>query len=445
MRAAARIAAGAIWAACLGAAATARASVEDTVGLGPRAIALGGSYAARPGDFAATYYNPAGLSPGGKRADRGGFFELTAGAIYARPTLHVTGEDGQELSTPQTPDTAGLLLGSRFSLGQPFGIDGLNGGLSLYLPRRLFRWTIVPDDDLSWAMLTDRTLFPSLHAGVALRVTDWLSVGAGLRVLFDVETLTRGRVTDTSSATDPETGKGVVRTRTELGVHAKVFGRVSPLAGILLTPDDTLRFGLSYRHESLVDDWGYTRITGVPGLGNLGYNHRFAHYYEPSQATAAASATVAEDLELSFDLTFSDWSRGLSTNHDSFGSGRFGDTWTPALGASWQALPALRLLGGYRFVRSPIDNLGGPTNLLDNDRHVPSIGAELHLGRLLGARELDASVGWALAYHVLVTRDEHKDFRRFENDADLESNPGYPGYTHGGHLLAASLAAEARW
>ena len=56
-----------------------------------------------------------------------------------------------------------------------------------------------------------------------------------------------------------------------------MYGRVAPLAGVLLTPTEGLRVGLSYRGESYVDDWGSALIaTGaLVGLGNLGYDFRF--------------------------------------------------------------------------------------------------------------------------------------------------------------------------
>ena len=422
------------------ASAPAHAGVEDTFGLGPRAMALGGSYAARPGDFAAAYYNPAGLARGGSQGEHGGFFELSAAHLFAAPRLYVTRSDGSELETPGEPTTTGVLVGSRFSLGQPFDLDGLNMGLSVYVPEHLFRWSIRPDDDVQWALLTDRTQVVTANASVGLRLAPWLSVGAGLRVMFDVETLTRGRVTDV--AYDPETGK--VRTHTVLGTDARVFGRVAPLAGVLVTPRDDLRLGLTYRHESYVDDWGDTRITDVPILRHMGYTHRFAHYFEPTQVTAAVSADLAPTLDVSADLTFSRWSRALSTNHNAQFSPVWGDTWTPAVGVRWAAHRALGVLGGYRFQKSPLGNYGGPSNLLDNDRHALSLGLESALEGWL-TPGFDAKLNLAIEHVLLVERSETKDYRRFESDAALADNPGYPSYVYGGRLLAISLGLEARF
>ena len=424
---------------------TASAGVEDTLGLGPAPMALGGSYAARPGDWASAYANPAGLAPWGHRREHGGFFELSLGAVYAHPTLHVQGARGQELTTPRVPDTAGLVLGTRFSVGQPFHVDGLDLGVSLFVPKGLFRWSIRPDDDLQWARWTDGTQVVSAHVGLGYRVLPWLSVGLGLRVSFGVQTLTRGQVTSVSLATDAQTGTTVVRTRTVLGTDAEVFGRVTPVVGVLATPIDAVRIGLVYRHKSYVDDWGNTRISGVPDLGDMGYTHHYAHYFEPTQVTAAASVDVGGGVDVSFDLTYARWSEALSTNRNFFGDGSWGDTLTPAFGARWRAHPGFALLGGYRFERSPLDNLSGPTNLLDDDRHIVSLGFEVDFGKLFHTPSLDARLLVGMAAQTFVPRAETKDFRRFVSDDAMMRNPGYPSYAYGGHVLAMSTALEARW
>lgn len=426
--------------ACSAFSGLARAGVEDVFGLGPRAMALGSSYAARPGDYAAVYYNPAGLAPGATPDRTGGFADLSLAYVYAHPTLRVTGANGAEVPTPGEPDTNGAILGARFSVGQPFGLEGLNMGFSAYVPDHLFRWSIYPDDDPQWALLMDRTQVVSAHTALAYRVTPWLSLGAGLRILFDVQTLTRGRVTGVEY--DDQTGKVV--THTELGTDAQVFGRVFPLFGALVTPSEGLRLGLTYRHESYVDDWGDTRIREVPLLFNMGYSHRFAHYFEPTQVTLAAGLDLTDSVDVSFDLTWAQWSRALSTNRNTFGSAVWGDTLTPAAGARWRAARGWSLLGGYRFQKSPLDNFGGPSNLLDNDRHVASLGVEADLAELLSP-SLDAAVTLAFEQIVLVERSEVKDFRRFESDAAWRKNSGYPSYSHGGSVLAASVGVEAHW
>jgi long-subunit fatty acid transport protein len=429
----------------LSATSVARAGIEDTFALGPGPMALAGSYAARPGDYAAVYYNPAGLAPGGRVVEKGGFFEASFALVYGTPSLYVMNGHGQTLPTPPVYDTAGALIGARFSVGQPFHLDGLNMGLSLYVPSHVFQWNVRPDDTVQWALLSDRTQVLTFNAGLAYRVARWLSLGAGLRLTFDVETNINGVLTSFNSQNDKAT--------TQLGTSAAVYGRVAPLAGILVTPVDRLRLGLTYRGESYIDDWGTAVIaTAGAGLGNLGYDFRFAHYFEPTQLTMAVGADLGAGVDVSFDLTYANWAAALSDNRNLFGCGLapcngaspiWGDTWTPAFGAKWQASQAFALMAGYRFQKSPLDNFGGPSNLLDNDRHVPSLGMSFDVSKY--APSLDVRLTAGIQYVILDARTEVKSYQRFPSDAALDQNPGYPSYSYGGHEVAGSIGADARW
>jgi long-subunit fatty acid transport protein len=389
--------------------------------------------------------------------EKGGLFEASVAFLYAHPQLHAVSADGRTLVMPElagaidtfgTPDTAGLVIGSRFAVGQPFKIEGLDMGLALYLPPHLFRWAIRPDDDIQWALLTDRTQVLSAEIGLAYRVTKWLSLGASLRVLFDAQTLTSGQVTGVAIEKDPQTGKTVVRTHTLLGVDSQVFGRVTPIFGAMFTPpdrwtQDRLRFGFVYRHQSYVDDWGNTRITGVPSFGDLGYTHRFAHYFEPSQFTIAAHVDVGRGFDVSADFTYALWSEAQSTNRNQFGIPVWGNTLTPAFGVQYR-IGALGLMGGYRFQKSPLDNFGGPTNLLDCDRHVISFGFDVGIGKLVGT-SFDPHFVFAFSTTQLVERTETKDFKLFPSDKAWMQNAGYPSYSYGGHVTAISAGLEARF
>jgi len=423
------------------------AGIADTVGLGPRATALGGSYAARPGDWAAAWYNPAGLSPRpGVAADAPGFLQVAFGLAYAHPVVSVSGLGGEEvpLAAP-TPDTAGLMVGTRFDLGQPFGVEGLGVGVALYLPTDLFDWQIRPDDDVQWAFLTDRTQHVGVHAGAAFRPWPWLAVGVGVDVLFDVATVSRAQVVGFSQETDEETGELLLEVDTQLGEDVTMYARVAPTAGLLLVPAGWLRLALAYRGENMVEDWGHTRIVGAPGMGDLGYTHLFAHYYRPHELTLAGAVRAGGSLWLSADLTWGQWSEGLTTYHSALGPGRFGDTLTTAVGLEWTVAVGLRVLCGYRHVPRPFDNLGGPDNLLANDQHVGSAGMDVLLDELLGRADLPLTLSWAVQVPWLVEREERKDFRRFASDARLEANPGAAGYRYGGLVPAVSVALEMRW
>ncbi|HSN43431.1 MAG TPA: hypothetical protein VLR88_05175, partial [Propionibacteriaceae bacterium] len=97
------------------------------------------------------------------------------------------------------------------------------------------------------------------------------------------------------------------------------------------------------------------------------------------------------------------------------------------------------------FQKSPLDNVSGPSNLLDNDRHVLSLGFELDFGKLFHTPSIDARLTVGMAALNLVSRTETKDYQRFVSDDAMLKNPGYPSYTYGGSVLATSTTLEAKW
>ena len=426
--------------------ASAFAGIADNIGLGTRATAMGGAYTARPGDFAATYYNPAGLAPCGTwNKDESGLTEMSFGFIYSRPVVDVESLDGVSLSTASEAPTAwGFVFGNRMDLGRIFGIDGLNMGTALYFPSVFFQWSIDSEDQMQWLFLGDRTQVVGIHWGIGYRITSWMSLGFGLHVLFDTETLTFGRVLG-AEMEETEDGGTALRVDTQLGEEERVYGHISPTAGLLFAPVDGLTIGLSYRAQTFVDDWGFTRIQGVPGLGDLGYNHHFNHYFQPHQVNLGVGFQVNEGLSLSSDLVYRRWAKAQTTSRNYYGDGYFGDTWTPAVGASWEMISGVDLLGGFTYVTSPFDNFGGPSNLLDNHRSVFSLGMTYRLGRLLANPDLELDIHWAAQLAWLHDREERKDFRRFASDSDMEENPGFPGFTYGGFVPSGSVSIEVEF
>jgi hypothetical protein len=426
--------------------APAAAQLEDQLGLGTRSMALGGSYAARPGDFASLYYDPAGLAPGGCALDTPGFVETSVDFVGAAPFVSIEGLDGGEID-PVAParTTSGFILGARFDLGWAFDVEGLAAGFSVYLPgATLATWSNHPDDRIQWLHLTDRTQRIGALAGLGWRITRWLSVGASARILFDMETLTTARVTRAERMTDMETGEEYIDVSAQLGEEVHVYGRVAPIAGVLVTPMPRLRLAATYHGESQVEDWGWTRVDQVPAIGTIGFVHRFSHHFEPHQVTVAAAFDVSPGLTVSADATYAMWSRALSAEHRSY-PGRFGDTLTPAVGVDAAVARGVRLLAGYRFVRRTFENFGGPTNLLDSDQHVGSVGLDLDLAAMSGKPDLplDATLGLMVAW--LPGGQETKDWRRFVSDSELEMNPGRDGYRYGGVLTAVSVGLRTSW
>ncbi len=420
--------------AVVGAPGVASAGIADNIGLGPRAAAMAGSMAARAGDPSALHHNPAGL----RAADDGpGFVQASFGIVWATPRLYVESlQGGDGPATVPIDDTTGLLLGLRLDPGQRLGIAGLALGVSVYAPTHLFAWKIHPDDDPQWLFHTDRTQHIAIRGALAWQLGWGVTVGAGLRAMFDTETNTRARVVDVRQNPDSAEGDSGIEVSTRMGEDVTVLGKSAPIVGVRWQAG-ALSLGATWRDELFVDDWGRTRIIGAPGLGDAGYAHRFSHYYEPTELAAAAAWRALPWLHVSADVTWGRWSEALTTNHNALGPGRYGDTVIAATGASAR-LGDTMVMAGYRWHPSPFDNFGGPTNLLDNDRHVISSGAEVPLWD--GVRLLASA-----SAQILVEREETKDWRRFESEVRMQDNPGAAGYRHGGVVVATTVGMEAAW
>lgn len=425
-------------------AARARADVPDSQGLGAEAGALAGAVTAVPVGMGSVHHQPALLAPGG---DRAGFVEVEAAFVMQAPAVWVSRLDGSSISiSAPAREVLAVAIGTRFDLGHAFGLSNrIVLGLAAVTPLQyLFRWTTRPDERLQWYELSDADSRLSLELGLGILITDWLQIGASLRVTFDLELFTSGATTAVTTVDDPVTGTTTIDVGTRLGEDGAVRGRLAPIVGVAIRPLDILRIGLVWRASSFVDDWGWSRIQNIPGFGDVGYVHRFAHYFRPHEVALGAALRPIPELEISADLTWAHWSEGLTGNHAQ-PNGRFGDTFVPALGVRVTPTSGLDLLAGYAYHRAPFANFGGPTNLLISDRHLATLGAAAHVGALAGDPSIPLTIRAAFRLGIYEERTETKDWRRFESDAELARNEGRDGYRFGGVLPALQLSLEVAW
>lgn len=422
--------------------ANVRADLGDDLGLGPEGAALGGAATAVPVGSASLHYSPALLAP---RDLRPGLAEISLGYAYGQPLLSVRGDDGAAIATPAPRETSSLVIGGRFDLFHGLGLDGVVGALSVSTPvSRLFSYSVRPDDDVQWMTLTDGASHLSILAGVGVRPVEWLSLGFALRVELGIELLTTALTRRVDMRTDPSTGAPVIDLGASLGASGRVLPRLVPIASVAVTPIPELRIGVTYRAASYVDDWGWSRIQDIPDLGAIGYIHRFAHWVRPHELVLGVAVRPLPALEVSADLGWEHWSEATTPSHDS-AVGRFGDILVPAVGVRVTPVPGLDVLGGYRYVRAPYSNFGGPANLLVNDTHHASVGIAAALGTLSGERDLPLTLRGSFRLSILDEAREVKDFRRFTDDASLRRNPGHPGYVFGGFVPSAQLSVEVAW
>jgi len=423
--------------------ATAAADAENDLGLSPRTAALGGAVVATGGDFAAAAYSPAALIVPG---DQDGLGELHVGLVVAAPGARAgSATPGEGLDLPALGNTYSLVVGGRWDVGRGLGAPGLVLGLAFYTPLDgLLRSRIRPDESMSWLHLTDRTQHLAVHVALAYRIAPWLSVGVGVRVTLDEEAFITGTTTEIVRVTDPVTGEERVETGAVLGLDAAVYGRAGPTLGVLVAPMPELRIAFAWRSRLFSDDWGWARLQGIAGVGDLGFAYRFAHVYRPHELVWGAAVRAHEAVEVSAELMWQLWDDPRSPSGQLL-QGRFGDVLVPSVGVRVAPTPGVDLLAGYRYARSPFDNLGGPTNLLSNDVHHVSLGAELDLDVLVTGEDFPFTLSVSGRLSILEAREEVKNGRHFPSDRALLTNPGYPGYRYGGVVPSVQLGVETSW
>jgi long-chain fatty acid transport protein len=369
----------------------AAASALDLFGFGARGPAMGDTGVAFADGFEAVYLNPANLALATRRrltlGTQGGRFDLNADGA-SRPVDSLLG-----LTVGATlPIPLGGVMANRLALG-----------LGFYLPAGIVNRGRVPPPGSVWMpLLESRTEVVGVQLAAAVRPLPFLTLGAGVLALAALE----GRIVITADAA----GRFGTRAEEELVTdYALICGAT------LLLPKG-LRLGVAYRGESssgfdmaIEPQLGSSLPLGVPVMIVAGISQ-----FDPAQLATEVALTLPHQVLLSANLTFKRWSSyGAPTANVTEGSPPqpppgFRDTFVPRLGIE-VGFPLLAQLhgvarGGYFFEPTPIPEQRAETNMLDNHRHVLSLGVGLDIGRP-AFLHIDAFY----QHHFLVPRTHTKD------------------------------------
>ncbi|GIW73356.1 MAG: hypothetical protein KatS3mg102_2898 [Planctomycetota bacterium] len=364
--------AGAAVLAGLGAAA-ARASDLDQFGFGARGAAMGSAMSGVATEFDATYYNPAGLALARDSAVVLGF--SYAGYLFDYES-EARGRAADERTERQQPLSA-FTLGLNARLGREGWPGRLGVGFGLFLPTRQLVGTQVQTapGEPQFFLYGERRDKVGVLPAVAVRILPWqgeegtpkLSLGLGATVLSDLQ---GSFVFDLSGAsTEPAV-------RTEI----KLTHDVAPNAGIFFVPAPWLTLGVAYRGElSLKAELPVTIDLDGDGVGDFPLDLEAVTLFQPQQLALGLAIDPVPALTIALDLTWQNW----SAFEDPFITVRpvlgqtdpdFDDALVPRAGIEWRASDAVALRAGYWFQPTPIPEQRGETNLLDNDKHVFTLG-----------------------------------------------------------------------
>jgi long-subunit fatty acid transport protein len=347
-------------------------------------------------------------------------------------------------------DIDSSLIGKHAPVGQEsvtnigFNIAAELSGISKYLGNKplVFGGTfLIPTGSLYWwrAQLPEEERYVFYYddlnrlvavAGLAYEPLKWLSIGVSANILLELETNSSGPVYVDKEAVNeivkaflgPNGNQQYVAVPGDIAEDQKTKLAVSPIVGIQIKPTEKLSFGLAWRDELYMDDYGKNHIdvfvsatsTSDPLKISFDYNHHFAHYYSPSQWAIGAAYRFDNGLKLSADFTWMQYSNYLDILHET-PSPKFKDVPNIRAGAEKQIINAnkylgdMALRGGYSYWKSPVPDQTGTTNFLDNDKHIFSIGTENRWDKPGKYWSKPISIQTMAQYHYLIDRQYTKD------------------------------------
>ena len=345
-------------------------------------------------DLSAVWYNPAGmvLLPG---------TQVQAGGVYVDLDLSYKGDNGET----ENGSKYGVPIPNFFFTRQMN--DSMWFGLGLTVPYGLATEYSRTWGHIDRGMNAEIKVF-DLNPNIAWKVSDKLSIGAGISLQY--------------ADAQYETGVGMN------GVSGVGYGRldVDSFAwganiGVMWSPTDTLRFGLSYRSQVNHHADGDLRVgftekggqvlssLGIPVNGDAN-NSSYLGTFGSASASLSAPQTVlltgtweaTPKLRLSALIRWADWSSfdtltvkadPASASDSTLGmiasalgmssipiENKWQDTWLFTIGADYTINNAWTVRAGVGYETSPIDDDRYRTALIpDSERLWLSIGATWHV------------------------------------------------------------------
>jgi long-chain fatty acid transport protein len=224
---------------------------------------------------------------------------------------------------------------------------------------------------------------------VAWKVTDWLSIGAGLDEQYAYVKL-RSALPDPLSlgGPTPATDGRLTLTGHEWATGYNV--------GLLLKPAPGTKIGFSYRSAITHNVDGAVTFAGLTGPlallnGQVGAN---AALDLPDIFSGGVAQQITPELTLLGEVDYFTWSdfKSITINLASGGSlitpENYRDTFSGAIGAEYQLTDQIKLRTGFKYDQTPTVDAYRDTRVPDGDRYWLSGGIHYALSDRLG---LDAS------------------------------------------------------
>ncbi len=425
-------------------ASPAYANPADVIGLGARAIAMGGAQVASVDDSTAGYYNPARLASNDD-------IHIDVGYQMAVPRV---GANGELFPVDRSEGiAAGLAVPGRV-LGKRIAI-----GASLFVPdQQVTRTRTLPADRPRFLAYDNRPQRLLLAAVAAYEVTDGLQIGAGVAYMAS----TNGTVELQGLVGFPNTELSDL----DLSIDVDVKTIRYPHAGIAWRAHPRLLLGASYRggFRLVIDQT--VKVRGDIGLpenpviedGRLDLRSVSQDLFQPMQITVGGAFQATPCLLVALDLVYQRWSVydnptahiDLELDVKDFNDlvmippprqleiPNLRDIVVPRAGVEWRGAPGPRrwsARGGYAFEMAVAPEQKGESNFIDNHKHTVSLGGGLEWRGIGDVIQKPVSLDAFVSFTYLQPRDHHK----------LSPIDPVGDYTASGHAFAAGLMSRWRF
>lgn len=453
----------------------ARADIFERFGASSLNIAIAGAGATLSDDYGAIYECPSALTFGRQRVIGISFLGSInrAGINLSKRPLGYDPPDlgGSSLQVPYK-----YLLRKRHSISSTENVYGVvvGGNINLFSPNITFgAVAFLPttglgslsthyndereqffSNSLDYELIGERLRTSQILVGMGIRFLKHFAVGGSVKIMIGSHSDAYTYIPESNSQYINLKGSGETKLSYIIsGTYHSNWG---------------LSASLIYREHSYARFHGITEIqvNGTEGSSDYPEYRKMDLIldYSPRQVVLSLGF-MRPKFFVTGDIGWYQWSKYLD-NHDR--NPDFKDTFSPAIGGGYRILKNTMLMAGFRYIPTPVKDLSGRYNYVDNNTVVIATGLrhKISLGKSM------LSVGGLLQLQLLVPRKVVKSIHKpypvcksgetrlcDEVPDDLidpttgkpepqekglqTGNPGFPGFYSGGWYLV--MAGEVQW
>jgi len=417
----------------------------EEYGVGPRDTAMGNAFTGLADNYSALYYNPAGLA-----FIHGNHLDIGYKGVFPEVFMKMTPDPGRNLAGGPSVDFVLLGLTTDFESADAINkrvSDRISAGLALAISQYFKSFTLFTDPNTPFMFrYRDRPVsILSLYGGFSVKVFEWASFGASVNVApSDTYTDVIARTDITVPALQYETRQGMATVS---------YSKVEPVLSALFRAPlhgrpDGLGIGLTWQDEvTTLDGTGeVTTVTRVRfqqtgetyDLPKSTLDMHQLSGFSPMNVKMGLAWKPTPHIVATTDMIWKRWSAWLTGTedrpdppfHDTYHA-RFG--YEHSFDIEWAWVSGVKARGGYYFEPTPAGDMNGPMNVLDNDKHVGSVGTGFSFADPTGIFLLPVQFDLAYQLHYLI-----------EGHVNNHRDPTYGPIDFGGqvHTFAMTFTVE---